>query len=138
MARKNRNVSKEIPNGTMLHTRDEYLSSSNGFNKNGKTKNYRKAVVVDSNRKNDLAIIKLTTSVKGKPVPGEKVSRYKPFIETKDNRGEPIRISPQFVKGRKSKHLAPKVANKMKKKAIKNRKHGKENRKVLRELKGRK
>lgn len=136
--RKNKNVSQTIHNGTMIHTRDEYIGGSHRFNKNGTTWYYRKAIVVDSNRNNDLALIKLTTSKKGEPVPGLKKSRYRPFIETKDNDGRPIRLSNKFVKGKAKNAIPVNVANEMKKVAITDELRGKENRRKLRKLKWRK
>lgn len=133
-----KNVSQKILNGTMIHTRDEYLGGAHGFNKNGVTEYYRQAIVVDSNRKNDLALIKLTLSDKGKSVPGLKKSKYKPYIETKDNEGRPIRISKKFIKGRKQQKISAAIANDMKKTAVLDKREGEINRNKLRRLKKRK
>ena len=75
---KKRNVSKTISNGTILHTRDEYFYLSSGYRKPGYANkgNYRKVVVVDSNKNDDLAVVKLST--KGTQVPGS-ISKYKPL-----------------------------------------------------------
>lgn len=135
---KRKNVSQKILNGTMIHTRDEYLGSAHGFNKNGATEYYRQAIVVDSNRKNDLALIKLTTSDKGESVPGLKKSKYKPYIETKDNEGRPIRISKKFIKGRKKQKISAAIANDMKKTAVIDKREGEKNRNKLKRLKKRK
>ena len=52
---------------------------------------------VDSNKNNDLAVVKLTTSAKGKSIPGEKKSKYRPFVETIDEAGNPIKVSKKFI-----------------------------------------
>ncbi len=66
---KRKNVSQTIPNGRTLQTRDEFFEGKADYRKPGYEDkgHYRKVVVVDSNRKNELAVVKLTTSKKGKP-----------------------------------------------------------------------
>ena len=131
----NRNVSKKIPNGTILHTRDEFLYGSKTYRKPGyKNKgNYRKVSVVDSNRNDDLAIVKLTT--RGKTIPGEK-STYKPFVETLDDDGKPIRIGSKFIsRGAK---ISVQAVSVIKKDSFKDSKARKVNRRKVRDMKGRK
>ena len=133
--KKNKNVSKNVPNGTILHTRDEYIFGSQSYRKPGyKNKgNYRKVGVVDSNKNDDLAVVKLTT--KGKLLPGEK-STYKPFIETLDDNGNPIRIGPKFIsRGAK---LSKEAVTVIKKDSFKDSKIRKVNRGKVRVMKGRK
>ena len=135
MKKKNRNISSSIPNGTILHTRDEYFWGSQNYIKPGYQNkgNYRKVAVVDSNRYDDLAVVKLTT--KGKKLPQEK-STYKPFVETLDNKGKPIRISSKFI-SRGAKLSAQAVAV-IKKDSFKDSKTRKSNRRRVRDMKGRK
>ena len=133
--KKNRNISKNIPNGTILHTRDEYIFGSKNYRKPGYAGkgNYRKVAVVDSNRHDDLAVVKLTT--KGKYLPGEK-STYKPFVETMDDNGKPIRVGSKFIsRGAK---LSSKAVTVIKKDSFKGAKTRKSNRRKVRAMKGRK
>ena len=139
-----KNVSQTIPNGRTLQTRDEYLEGAENYKKPGKegAGNYRKLAIVDSNRKGELAVTKLTTSKKGTPLPNYKEgkSKYRPYIETKDDEGNPIKIGRKFIENSPSKDLSTHDVNLIKKHAIKetSRSLSKENRKKLRELKGRK
>ena len=133
--KKNRNVSQTISNGTILHTRDEYLFGAKDYRKPGYEKkgNYRKVGVVDSNKNDDLAVIKLTT--KGKSLPGEK-STYKPFVETLDDDGKPIRIGSKFIsRGAK---LSKEAVSIMKKDSFKDSNTRRTNRRKMRDMKGRK
>ena len=133
--KKNRNVSKNIPNGTILHTRDEYIYGSQDYRKPGceSKGNYRKVAVVDSNRHDDLAVVKMTT--KGKTLPGE-ISTYKPFVETLDDNGNPIRIGSKFIsRGAK---ISKKAISIIKKDSFKDSKTRKINRRKVRDMKGRK
>ena len=94
--KKRKNVSQKIRNGTTLQTRDEYLESGKSYKKPGYEKKglYRKIVVVDSNREDELAIVKLTT--KGKHKISNSKSTYKPIIETTDNKSKPIKVGAKF------------------------------------------
>lgn len=134
--RKNKNVSKNVKNGTILQTRDEYLHKQGNYRKQGYEKkgNYRKVVVVDSNRRDDLAIVKLY-SKSGEELEGTN-SRYKPFIEILDNENKRIRTGKKFInKGQK---LSPKNVSKIKKDCVSNPKSRYQNKKKLRKIKGRK
>ena len=56
----NKNVSKRYPNGRTLKTKDKYLP----IDRNGKStdpKDERWVAVIDSNRKDELAVVRLTT-----------------------------------------------------------------------------
>ena len=61
---KRTNVSQKIPNGRTLQTRDEFFEGQEKYRKPGYENKglYRKVVVVDSNRADELAVVKLTTS----------------------------------------------------------------------------
>ena len=52
-----KNISKKIPNGRTLKTSDKHLPGKNG----GKMKNKRRVVVVDSNKNDELAVVRITT-----------------------------------------------------------------------------
>lgn len=147
MSRKqNKNISQTIPNGTIVRTRDENFQSGKDYEKPGyKNKgDYRGSIVVDSNKKDELALIRFTTSNKGRNVPEVNKSKYRPYIETKDDLGNPIKESTKFkIKRTKTgeikNKISTKAANSMKKRSIKNPNpdsSGKTNRQKLRELKG--
>ena len=114
-----KNVSRKIKNGTTLQTRDEYLESGKNYKKPGYEKkgNYRKVVVVDSNRNNELAVVKLST--KGKRIQKEKKTRFKPFVETKDNENKPIKVGKKFIQNKPKKSLTKKQVSQIKKKLLK-------------------
>jgi len=105
MKKSDKNVSKRIPNGRTLQTRDEYFEGAQNYRKEGYEKKglYRTVVVVDSNRKDDLAVITLTTSNKGVEVPGRKKSKYRPFVETRDDEGNPIKTGKKFKENKPKK-----------------------------------
>ena len=132
-----KNVSKKESNGTIVQTRDNYFKGQKKYIKEGYTNkgNYRKAVVVDSNRKDELALVKITSS--GEEIDGVKT---RPFILTKDDLNRPIKESKKFIIN-KNKNGSPKntidskTANSIKKRAVNNIKTGKSNRDRLKELK---
>lgn len=109
------------------------------------------AVVVDSNTKEEIALVKLTTSGKGTELPNYRdgKSRYRNYIYTKDRDGNPIKITPttkaykksgkpRFEADKPKKDMAKKDVNQIKKDCIDDPLTGTKNRKKLHELKGRK
>lgn len=140
---KNKNVSQKVPNGRTVQTRDEYFEGQKNYRKPGYGKKgvYRKAVVVDSNRKDELAVVKLTTSKKGKTLDYKSgKSKYRPFVITKDDKGKPIKLGKKFVGNSPKADVSKKEVNKIKKDLFRgeSKKTSKDNRKRVRELKGRK
>lgn len=142
---KRKNVSQKVKNGTAILTRDEFFEDNNNYRKD-KYKDkpniyYREATVVDSNRNNELAIIKQQSngkfSVKKK---NNKISKYNTYIKTKDDEGKPIKIGSKFKRANPEYDVSKRKANKMKKLSIKskNKQIAKDNRNALKELKGRK
>jgi hypothetical protein len=100
LSSRDRNVSKKIPRGQVVKTRDDYFYGSKGYVKIGKDGkpaegNYRPAVVADTNDLDEMGLIKRTRSKDGKPVGND--SKYKPFIETLDDEGKPIKAGKKFV-----------------------------------------
>lgn len=142
-----KNKSKKVPNGTIIRTRDENFNNTGNYRKSGYQNkgDYRGAIVVDSNRSDEFAVIKMTTSNKGRSIPETK-SKFRPYIETKDNNGKPIKEGSKFkIKrdstGKVKNKISKKAANKIKKDSLRNPtkdQSGKTNREKLRELKGRK
>lgn len=137
--KKNKNISKNIPNGRTLQTRDEYFSGAATYRKPGYEKkgNYRKVAVVDSNRNDELAVVKLTTSKRGKSILGEKKSKYRPFVETKDEKGMPIKVGKKFIENPPHKDLSPRGVCQIKKDTFHDNRNALQNRKKVRTLKGR-
>lgn len=138
-ATKNKNVSQRYPNGRTLQTRDEYFYGAEDYKKPGYEEKglYRKAVIVDSNRNHDLAIVKLTTSKKGKSIPGQEKSKYRPFVETLDEKGAPIKIGKKFKENPPQKDLSPQAVAKIKKDVFKDSNNALKNREKVRKMKGR-
>lgn len=148
---KKKNVSATIPNGRVIRTRDSYVGESHGYDKPKKKGLYRMAVIVDSNTREEIAIVKLTTSEKGTPLPDYKdgKSRYRNFIQTVDCNGDPIVITPaskeyrksgkpRFEEASESRDLSKKDVNKIKRDCITDPKTGRENRSRLHKMKDRK
>jgi hypothetical protein len=106
------NHSKKTPNGTVLVTRDKYLSNKESPHEKqhpekGRAGLYRMVMVLDSNRKEELAIVELTTSKKGKLVSplSQSRSRARPFIKTKFSDNTPIqKITGKFENKHNDQH----------------------------------
>lgn len=140
----NKNISRKIPNGTVILTRDEFFEDNNNYIKDKYKQNrkyYREATVIDSNRRNELAIIKHQSSglFSVKNNVGQ-LRKYNTYIKIKDNNGNPIKLGIKFIRGPKKYDVKEKYANDMKKRSLlsKNKKIANQNIKVLRELKERK
>lgn len=133
---KNKNRSKTIKNGTILQTRDEYLHGQQYYRKIGwETKgNYRKVTVIDSNRNDELAVVKLY-SKSGTALPSGK-SHYKPFVETLDDKNRRIRIGRKFISNGKS--LSKQDVAAIKRDCFTNPKYRYKNKKIVKRLKSRK
>ena len=89
-----------------------------------------------SNRADELAVVKLTTSKQGTALPDyqQGKSKYRPFVATKDDENKPIKVGKKFLPNKQQKDVSQKDVNQIKKDSIKR----KDNRNKLRELKGRK
>lgn len=143
--RNRKNVSQKVRNGTVILTRDEFFEDHNNYKKQKYNDKpdvfYREATVVDSNRKDELAVIKHQSggklSVKKK---NNKVSKYNTYIKITDNEGKPIRIGEKFKRANLNYGVSEKNANQMKVNSVKNdnAKVAKDNRTALKKLKGRK
>ena len=146
---KQKNISKKVPIGRTLQTRDEYLGSGKG-KKNIKPDHpnpndlYRRVGVVDSNNQNELAIMKLGT--KGRHslenyLAGK--SKYNAYIEIADDKGNRIKIDGvKFVENSRKRDISKKDVAEMKKNALKSKETSarlrKENKQKLHKLKNRK
>lgn len=132
---KRKNVSQKIPNGTLVITNDKFL-----YGTDGQSDKVRMSITIDSNRNNQIAITKLTTSSKhGRKFKNDKgFDKHGDMIYTKDNEGKPIVIEGvKFVKGSKNRNLTQGQANEIKRRNVKESKYRKENRKRLKKLKNR-
>lgn len=136
--KKSKNVSKSVKNGTILRSRDEYFKGAKDYRKPGYESkgNYRATAVVDTNRKDQLALVKLTTSEKA--IPLDEKGGFRAYILTQDENGRPIKVSGKFVPDKRGKTLTKQQVNRIKKESLSDPKMGKENKKRLRGLKGRK
>ena len=135
---KRKNVSQSVPNGTLIHTHDDKFYGADG----NSTKS-RMGVVVDSNRQNELAVTKYTTSERN----GRRFENDKRFVAhgnviyTLDRNGKAIVLSEDgdFKKHRNnSRDITPKQANQIKKSNLKESKYRERNKQALKKLKGRK
>lgn len=93
---KGRTASGKVPQGRTLSTYDKYLP---GGKKTGSQKE-RPVVVIETNPKNDLAVVPLSTR-DGKNRTHLKnyqqgQSYFKHYVETQDDEGNPIRVNQKF------------------------------------------
>ncbi|MCM1195128.1 MAG: hypothetical protein NC099_01990 [Corallococcus sp.] len=141
MKKEDKNVSKNVPNGRTLQARDNNFFGQKNYVKPGYEKkgNYRRIVVIDSNDLDDLAVVKLTTSNKGISLTySNGKSKFRPFVLTKDDDGQPIRAGVKFIPNSPSKDLSKSDVSKIKKEVFTNSKTGTANRNKVRKMKGRK
>ena len=78
-----------------MQTRDEYFYEQSEYRKLGyqDKDNYRKSVVVDKNKNDELAVVILTTKGRFRLSDYDNgKSRYNPQIETLDDEGKIIRV----------------------------------------------
>ena len=89
---------KRTPNGRTLKTKDEYLPQEKGKVKELKDKRW--VAVIDSNKKNELAVVRLTdeeqkntTALPTYKKGNNRDTYFKHFVETEDNEGNPIKAT---------------------------------------------
>lgn len=143
------NISKKVPIGRTLQTRDEFLASGKG-KKNIKPDHpskrdlYRRVGVVDSNANDELAVIKLGTKGRHalkKYLNGK--SSYNAFIEIEDNKNKPIKIDGiKFVENKPNRDISKQDIDEMLNNALHNNKTSKKlrytNKQNIKKLKTRK
>lgn len=126
--------------GRTVQTRDEYFEGKKDYRKPGYEGkgNYRKAVVVATHG-DKRAVVKLTKgSPKGEELDDEKVSKFRPYVETKDDDGKPIRYGKKFRPNEKKKNISMHDVAKIAVRCFQgNNERAKENRNKVREMKGR-
>lgn len=132
---KRKNVSQTIPNGTLIITNDTYF-----YGTDGKSNKKRMAVTVDTNRNDELAIVKYTTSQKH----GRSFENSKGFvghgdkIYTLDNNKKPIKADGEKFITQEKRKITAAQSNEIKRRNIKESKYKAGNRKNLQNLKKRK
>lgn len=139
MSRK-KNISKKIPNGRTSQTKDNYFYGAENYRKPNVKGHYRRVVVVDSNKKDELAVVKLTTSKKGIPIKTYRQgkSKIRPFVETRDFRNQPIKRNKYFLENKSSYDFSKYELSQVKKLLFKTSKNSKLNSARVRKLKDRK
>ena len=92
----NKNKSNKIKEGAVLRTRDEFLLGGKDTKTNHPNKRdlYRAAVVTETNKNDELGIVKLTTK-DGRKLSGK--TNYRPFIHIFDDEGRYIKSGAKFV-----------------------------------------
>ena len=90
-----RTASGRVPQGRTLTTRDKYLDK-----KAKQPEKERPVVVIETNARNDLAVVQLTSRA-GKdrtrlPNYQQGQSRFKHYVEIMDDEGNPIRVNQKF------------------------------------------
>ena len=131
-----KNVSQKIPNGKFIVSNDKYF-----YGTDGKSDKTRMGTVVDSNRKNEVAVVKYTNSTKH----GTAFQNSKGFnghgdkVYTLDNTGKPIKIdNKKFAAPGNNRDITPAQANEIKRRNIQESRYKAGNRSNLKKLKGRK
>ena len=130
-----KNVSQITPNGTLIITNDKCF-----YGTDGKSDKKRMAVTVDSNRNDELAIVKYTTSQKhGRPFDNSKgFVGHGDKIYTLDNDKKPIKADGKKFIAQGKREITTAQANEIKRRNVKESKYKAGNRKNLQNLKKRK
>lgn len=137
-----RNRSQLYHNGRTLKTQDKYLPTD----KKGKSDNLkdkRHVVIVDSNKNDELAVVRLTTQNQSNTTKlptykkgNKKTTFFKNFVETKDNENKPIKIdNKKFIKNDREMDLNKNELNKVQKTVRRFSKQASANNNKIRKLK---
>ncbi len=125
--------------GRTVQTRDENFEGQGDYRKPGYENkgNYRKAVVIAQHGKK-RAVVKLTKgSPMGKSLLDEKVSKYRPYVQTKDDEGNPITYGKKFRPNKRKKDLTMHDVTQIAIDCFRgDSERAKENRSKIREMKG--
>lgn len=121
MKARSKNKSQKYPNGTIVQTRDEYLQRKGASritpytdrNHVADSSYYRTTVVVDSNRDDELALVKKTTHG-GKSPKGT----FSDFVEVFNFEDEPIKIG-KYFKTKRGKRISKKETSELRKRLFK-------------------
>ena len=118
-----------IPVGRTLTTRDNYLG------KNQKSKKKRPLAVIETNKRNELAVVPMS-SRNGKHRTQLKDyqdgrSYFKHFVEIEDNKGKPIKVGKKFKENHSRHDLSRSDVQKIRDKVFKHSSPAPENRKKI-------
>lgn len=128
---------KKVPQGRTLSTYDFYL----GRKKTASEKK-RPVVVIESNTRDELAVVPLS-SRKGKnrtnlPKYGNGKSYYKHYVEIEDNEGQPIKVNGKFRENHKNMDVSKDDVKKIKNRVFYHSRPAPENRKKINKFRGNK
>ncbi len=131
------NNKKYVPWGRTLTTQDNFLGKQRT---NSKKK--RPVVVIDNNKKNELAVVPLS-SRKGAnrtrlPKYQNGKSYFKHFVEIEDNEGRSIVVNSKFRENHKNMDVSQRDVSKIRNKVLFHSKTGKQNLEKLKILKNKK
>lgn len=114
--RKNKNRSHKIGDGRTMQTRDNYLEGGKNYSKAGYENKglYRLIIVLSSNKRDELIVTKGTTKGKYRLTNYKNgMTTYNPYIYTKDDEGNPIKVNFKFKLNKKSNSVSKKDVNTM-------------------------
>lgn len=130
-----------MPIGRTLKTKDEYLPVVKSVAKVLKDKRW--VVVIDKNKKNEFAVVRLTTKKSKNSTlledykKGNKEETYfRHFVEIKDNEGKPITINEKFISNKKENDLNKGQVKQIQNKVFHKIKQSKGNIEKIKTLKG--
>lgn len=130
-------MSKKVPSGRTLSTYDKYLP---GY-KTGSPKE-RPVVVIESNHKNELAVVPLSTRSGTRRTQLKNYqqgqSYFKHFVEIEDNEGQPIKIGDKFRQNHPKQDVSLKDVNKIREKVLYHSASAAQNRKKMQKFRGNK
>ena len=123
------NKKKAVPTGRTLTTRDNYLG------KEQKSKKKRPLVVIETNKRNELAVVPMS-SRQGKHRTLLKAyqdgkSYFKHFVEIEDNEGNPIKVGKKFKENPLRQDLSQRDVLKIRDKVFNHSSPAPENRKKI-------
>jgi len=98
--KKRKNRSQQIKDGQVGQTTDTELYSGIGYKGKSVDRPFNRPVImVATNRKNEVAIVKVTHTPKGKKIRGgfrgDTKATFRPYVETKDKRRKPLKANKQ-------------------------------------------
>ncbi len=117
------NVSSKVKIGTVIMTRDEYFLDNNNYVKpkyaNKPNILYREAIAVDTNKQNELLLVKVQSGGKFTVINklGQK-EKYNPHFKRLDNEGKPITLNEKFKRGNPKYDIPEKEVDKIKTNAL--------------------
>ena len=122
------NIAKKVPIGRTLTTYDHYLSHGKST-----SKKKRPVVVIDTNKRNELAVVPLSSRdgkhrTKLKKYQDGK-SYFKHFLEIEDNEKKPIKLNQKFKANNASNDVSLRDVMRIREKIFKHSSPAAENRK---------